>query len=305
MKKQMLAKLALGCLAFLIAGQEKAPAAGTALKTEPQKIGYALGMSLGRSLKQGNISADTDSLGKGAKAQLTGASSLMTADEVREVLKSLPAGPAGLPAGDKKFKSVKEEIGYAIGTDFAQSLKSSGLGVADFDLDEVVKGAQDFLAGNPALLTPDELNTVLTDLQDRIEEKQIAQLKAQNPQFKADSEKNLKAGTEFLARNKTAPGVKSLTNGLQYTVISAGAGPIPKPTDSVKVNYRGTFLDGTQFDASPPGQPFSCNLTGGVIKGWLAVLRVMPAGSKWRVFIPSNLAYGPRGFPPRIPPTPP
>ena len=292
-----------------MAGQAKALAAGAALKTEPQKVGYALGMSLGKSLKKSNISPDADSLGKGARAQLTGGPSLMTAAEVKAVLVTLPAGPANLPAGDKKFKSVKEEIGYAIGMDFAQNLKTSGLDLADLDLDDLVKGIKDLLAGNAALLTDNEASTVFMGLQDKVEakqaaveEKQIALLKQQDPKFKADSEKNQKEGADFLARNKTAPGVKSLTNGLQYTVLTAGTGPIPKPTDSVKVNYRGTFLDGTQFDASPPGRPFTCNLAGGVIKGWIAVLKLMPVGSKWNVVIPSNLAYGARGFPPRIPP---
>jgi len=299
MKRRLLAELALCCLVFQAGGQAKAQAAGAALKTEPQKIGYALGMSLGKSLKQANISPDTDFLGKGARAQLAGASSLMTADEVKAVLIALPGGPTSLPAGEKRFKSVKEEIGYAIGADFAQSLKASRLGLSDFDLDEVVRGTRDLLAGNPALLTADEASAVFVALQAKVEEKQIALLKAQDPKFKADSEKNMKEGADFLSRNKTAPGVKTLTNGLQYTVITAGTGPIPKPTDNVNVNYRGTFLDGTEFAAN---QPLSCNLSGGVIQGWLDVLKLMPTGSKWKVFIPSNLAYGGLGRPPKIPP---
>jgi FKBP-type peptidyl-prolyl cis-trans isomerase len=302
MKKHILTALAAGSLAFFMGGQGKALAAGAALKTEPQKIGYALGMSLGKSLKTNNISPDVDFLAKAIRAQLTGASSLMTADEVRAVLRELPGGPASLPAGNKKFKNVKEEIGYAIGVDFTRGLTAAGLGLADVDLDDLAKGVKDLLAGNPALLTADEAGAVFTSLKEKVEAKQIAQLMAQDPKFKADSEKNQKEGAEFLARNKTAPGVITLTNGLQYTVLTAGSGPIPKPTDSVRVNYRGMLLDGTQFDASPPGQPFPCNLSGGVITGWLDILKLMPAGSKWKVFIPSNLAYGARGFLPRIPP---
>jgi len=145
------------------------------------------------------------------------------------------------------------------------------------------------------------VSAVFMDLADKVEAKQVALRKAQDPQFKEESEKNMKEETEFMAKNKTAPGVTTLTNGLQYSVITAGKGPIPKPTDSVKVNYRGTFLDGKQFDASPPGQPFSCSLSGGVIRGWLAVLKRMPVGSKWNVFISSELAYGPLGRP-GIPP---
>jgi FKBP-type peptidyl-prolyl cis-trans isomerase len=225
----------------------------------------------------------------------------MTAAEISAVLKTLPGGPTNLPAGDKRFKSVKEEVGYAVGWDFAQRIKTAGLELADLDLDNLVKGVEDMSAGKPTLLTADEAADVFAGIQGRLEDKQAALRKAQDPQFKADSEKNLKEETEFLAKNKTAAGVITLTNGLQYTVMTPGTGPIPKPTDSVKVNYRGTFLDGKQFDASPPGQPFSCSLSGGVIRGWLAVLKRMPVGSKWNVFISSELAYGPLGRP-GIPP---
>jgi FKBP-type peptidyl-prolyl cis-trans isomerase len=282
-------------------GLEKALAADGALKTEPQKAGYAFGMSLGNSLKKGNIPADADFIGKGAKAQLTGATALLTADEVAAVLKTLPAGPTNLPSGEKRFKTVKEEVGYAIGCDFGRSIKSMGLEMADVDLDNLIKGAQDIAAGKATLLTPDEATEVFAGIQDKVEQKQAALRMTQDPQFKADSEKNLKEQTDFLAKNKTAPGVTALANGLQYTVLTKGTGPIPKATDKVKVNYRGTFLDGKQFDASQPGAPFSCSLSGGVIRGWLDVLKRMPAGSKWKVVIPSAMAYGPLGRP-GIPP---
>ena len=304
MKIRILANLSLCYLVFQMGCTEKTEAAASSLKTAPQKLGYAFGMSLGNSLKKSNISVDADFLGKAVKAQLTAAAGLMTTDEVNAVLTALRTGPGptNLPAGEKRFKSVKEEIGYAIGADFTRGLTAAGLGLADVDLDDLAKGVKDLLAGNPALLTTDEAGAVFTSLKEKVEAKQVAQLMAQDPKFKADSEKNMKEGADFLARNKTAPGVITLTNGLQYTVLTAGSGPIPKPTDSVRVNYRGTLLDGTQFDASPVGQPFPCNLSGGVITGWLDILKLMPAGSKWKVFIPSNLAYGARGFLPRIPP---
>jgi FKBP-type peptidyl-prolyl cis-trans isomerase len=150
------------------------------------------------------------------------------------------------------------------------------------------------------------MSTILQALSAKVQEKQAAKRKEQEALFKEESAKdNLKEGTEFLARNKTAPGVTTLTNGLQYSVITKGAGPIPKPTDTVKVNYRGTFLDGRQFDASPPGQPFQCSLMPGprgVIEGWQDILQLMPTGSKWKVFIPPNLAYHAPGQPGAIPP---
>jgi len=303
MKRHILAKLAVCCLALQLGGQEKTLAAAGTLKTEPQKAGYAFGMSLADSLKRDKITMDAAFLGKAAKAQLSGAATLMSAAEVSAVLKSLRASTAFLPPADKNFKTGQEKLGYAFGFDFAQRMKASGLGLADVDVDQVVQGVQDRLAGKPTLLTTNEMVAVFAGLQDKMEEKEIAQLKAQDPKFKADSERNAKAGTDFMAKNKTAPGVISLTNGLQYTVLTAGRGPIPKSTDSVKVNYRGTFLDGTQFDASPPDKPFPCNLAGGVIPGWIEVLKRMPVGSKWRVVIPPNLAYRGRGFPPAIPPS--
>jgi FKBP-type peptidyl-prolyl cis-trans isomerase FklB len=334
MKKHILAKLAVCCLALQMGGEAKALAAAGALKTEPQQIGYALGVSLGNSFKIRKVTLDADFLGKGAKAQLTGAASLMTAGEVKAVLAAQPGaggpsrsggvlsgddlkaalaamlgGPTNPPPVSKKFKNAQEQTGYAFGVDFAQRLQASGLGAADLDLDDAVKGVKDMVAGKTLLLTTNELTVVFADVQAKIQEKQAAlqakqieQRKAQDPKFKAESEKNLKEGAEFLAKNKTAPGVKSLPNGLQYSVITAGTGPIPKPTDSVKVNYRGLFLNGAQFDASPPGVPLSCGLSGGLIQGWLDILKLMPAGSKWKVFIPSGLAYGERGYPPAIPP---
>jgi FKBP-type peptidyl-prolyl cis-trans isomerase len=281
--------LSLCCLAFQLGSLEKAAAADGSLKTGAQKAGYALGMSLGNTLKKDSFSVDVDLLRKAVKTQLTGATALMTTDEVNAVLMTLSSrGLTNLPSGEKRFKTVKEEIGYAIGCDFGRSLKAMGLESADLDLDDLIKGVQDITAGKATLLTPDEANDAFAVIQDKVAQKQAALRMAQDPQFKAESEKNLKEQTEFMAKNKTAPGVITLTNGLQYTVLTKGTG-------KVKVNYRGTFLDGREFDASPPGMPLSCRLSGGVIRGWLDVLKKMPAGSKWKVVIPSSLAYGPLG----------
>jgi FKBP-type peptidyl-prolyl cis-trans isomerase FklB len=108
-------------------------------------------------------------------------------------------------------------------------------------------------------------------------------------------EKNKKEGTEFLAANKSKPGVQLLPDGLQYKVLTEGKGPKPTTNDTVTVNYRGTLLDGTEFDSSyKRGQPASFRVTG-VIKGWTEALQLMPVGSKWQLFIPSDLAYGERG----------
>jgi FKBP-type peptidyl-prolyl cis-trans isomerase len=303
MKTNMLAELSLCCLALLVGGRQESFAADAGLTTDSQKAGYAFGLNIGSQLKSDKISADPEFLGKGAKALLTGAPGLMTGKEAKALLKVLPTVPASLPAGEKNFKSVEQEIGYAIGFNFAQRMNASDLSPADLDVDQLVKGAQDALAGKPPLLTTNQISDVMKVLQAKTAANQAAKRKQQEAIFKEESAKdNLKEGTEFMAKNKSAPGIITLTNGMQYSVITAGAGPIPKPTDTVEVNYRGTFLDGKEFDASHPGDAFVCNLAGGVIDGWLYILKRMPTGSKWKVFIPPDLAYDAQGQPARIPP---
>jgi FKBP-type peptidyl-prolyl cis-trans isomerase len=303
MKKLILVKLSFCCLAFQMGGQEKALAADGALKTDAQKAGYAFGVNIGTSLKKNNIAADADWLGKAAQAQLTGAPSLMTSAQATLVLKALPTGPTNLPAGEKNFKTVQQEIGYAIGWSFGQQMKIMEV---DLDVTNLIKGVQDTVAGRAPLLTSNEVAAVFTVIHAKVQEKQMAKMQEREALFKAEGAKdNLKEGTDFMAKNKKAPGVIALTNGLQYTIMTKGAGPIPKPADSVEVNYRGMFLDGKEFDASPPGQPFSCRLTGGeggVIDGWINILKLMPVGSKWKVFIPPDQAYHAQGKPPVIPP---
>ena len=120
--------------------------------------------------------------------------------------------------------------------------------------------------------------------------------------IKEDAEKNRQEGEAFLARNKTQEGVRTLPDGLQYKVLKAGTGPVPKPTDRVMVNYRGTFVDGTEFDSSyRRGQPLIIQANR-VIRGWSEALQLMRVGSKWQIFIPPQLAYGPQGAPPAIGP---
>ena len=150
------------------------------------------------------------------------------------------------------------------------------------------KGLQDMLAGGKTLLTPDEAKTVITELQKAMVVKQAAAAKAAG-------EKNKAEGEAFLAANKAKEGVVTLPSGLQYKVITTGTGPKPTLEQTVICQYRGTLIDGKEFDSSfKRGQPASFPVKG-VIKGWTEVLQLMPVGSKWQVFIPSALAYGERG----------
>jgi FKBP-type peptidyl-prolyl cis-trans isomerase FklB len=161
-------------------------------------------------------------------------------------------------------------------------------------MDLYIKGMKDEFAGNKELLTQQEIASIIATAQEnvksKIQEKAMEQL-----------EKNKKDGEAFLAENKKKTGVKTLPSGLQYKVIKEGKGKSPKDTDTVTVNYRGTFIDGTEFDSSNKrGEPatFAVN---GVIKGWTEALTLMKEGAKWQLFIPANLAYAERGAP-GIPP---
>jgi len=283
-----------------MAGVNTALAADASLKTDEQKLGYALGVNIGAELKKDNIAADADWLGKAAQAQLTGAPSLMTSAEATIVLRALQAGTTNLIAVDKNFKTVNQKMGYAIGWSFGQRMKTMEV---DLDVTNLVKGVQDTVAGRTPLLTTNEATAIFTALNAKLQQKQMAKAQEREALFNAENAKdNLKEGADFMAKNKTASGVVALTNGLQYIVMTKGTGPIPKSTDSVKVNYRGMFLDGKQFDASPAGLPFTCRLAGGVIDGWINILKIMPVGSKWKVFIPPTQAYGASGQPHAIPP---
>src|SRR5512135_1352983 len=186
-----------------------------------------------------------------------------------------------------ELKTQKDKTSYAIGMNMAASVKTNAI---DVDVDALVQGIRDSLTNKKMLLTEDEARTSLMALQKDLQAKMHEKTKVQ-------SEKNKKEGEEFLAKNKGKEGVKTLPDGLQYRVIAEGKGKSPLATDTVTVNYRGTLIDGTEFDSSyKRGQPATFSV-GGVIKGWTEALQLMKEGSKWQLFIPANLAYGESGTP--------
>jgi len=191
----------------------------------------------------------------------------------------------GLRAEDAKtFKDDKEKANYAIGMSVGSNFKQ-----ANFEYDEAAfnRGMVDALANKPGLTMPEAQETIKKYQQER---RAIL------------GEKNKAQGAAFLAENKTKPDIVTLTNGLQYKIITEGNGEIPKPQDTVSVNYRGTLVDGTEFDSSAKtGKPATFRV-GGVIKGWTEALIQMKTGAKWQLFIPYDLAYGEMGRPPNIPP---
>ena len=178
----------------------------------------------------------------------------------------------------------KQKTSYAIGLDIATSLKRQEL---ELDAKALTTGISDGLAGKPAL-TEDQQKAVLTDLEKSL------RAKAEEKQ-KATAEKNLKAGEAFLAANAKKDGVKTTASGLQYKVIKTGTGASPKKTDTVKVHYHGTLIDGMVFDSSVQrGEPVTFPVNG-VIPGWTEALQLMKVGDKWQLFIPAKLAYGEDG----------
>jgi len=186
----------------------------------------------------------------------------------------------------------KSRLSYAIGMMFASRWKEQGV---DVDNNLVLRGLNDEEAGGATLMSQQEEHDVITKFQQALADKQQKMREDMLVKNKAD-------GEAFLAQNKNQPGVVTLPDGLQYKVITDGTGETPSPMDTVSVNYRGTFLNGTEFDSSyKRGQPaqFPVNR---VIHGWTEALTHMKVGSKWQLFIPSELAYGQSGFPPRIEP---
>jgi FKBP-type peptidyl-prolyl cis-trans isomerase FklB len=191
------------------------------------------------------------------------------------------------------LKTQKDKVSYAIGMNIGSGVAAK-LKQQPMDVDQAVllRGFKDALAGSKMLLTEEEERTVLTQLS-------LEARKKQEEQMKVSADANKKVGEEFLAANKTKDGVITLPSGLQYKILTAGTGPKPTAADTVSCNYRGTLINGTEFDSSyKRGQPTSFPVSG-VIKGWTEALQLMPVGSKWQLFVPSDLGYGDRGADPR------
>ena len=183
------------------------------------------------------------------------------------------------------LEDKEHKLSYALGLNFSDQLKKQ-LGLT-IDVDVFVQGFKDGYTGESPLLSPDEALKILIEMQ----EEQRAQQQAEKNKM---AEKNKKTGEAFLAENMKKEGVVALDSGLQYKVIKAGDGPKPKKTDAVSCHYRGTLLDGTQFDSSyDRGQPAQFRVDQ-LIPGWTEALQLMPTGSKWELYIPSYLAYGAR-----------
>lgn len=186
-----------------------------------------------------------------------------------------------------QFKDQKDKVSYSLGLNIGFNLSRQNV---DINPDMVTAGIKDAVVGKPQLTT-DQVKEVMATFEKDMQQKQ-----------KAAGEKNAAEGAKFLEENKKKEGVKTTASGLQYKAIKEGTGAQPKQTDTVTVNYRGTLVNGTEFDSSyKRGQPATFPVNG-VIKGWTEALQLMKAGSKYQLVIPANLAYGDRAVGPDITP---
>ena len=186
--------------------------------------------------------------------------------------------PAAKSAAPLTLKTQKEKFSYAYGMRIGTGLHRQSV---EINPSIFARGLRDGLAGGKTLLTEDEAEAALNQMQMDMR--------------KMQSEKAQRAGTAFLEANKGKEGVVTLPSGMQYKILQAGTGPKPTAADTVVCNYRGTLIDGKEFDSSyKRGQPATFPVSG-VIKGWTEALQLMPVGSKWQLFIPPQLAYGERG----------
>jgi FKBP-type peptidyl-prolyl cis-trans isomerase len=204
---------------------------------------------------------------------------------VASIFSLLSCAQKGETAAKTELKSFEEKSSYALGMDFGGYVKRMPVTI---DMASLVQGIKDAVEDKTPLLAPEEVEAVMAQFQQQLQTEGAKQ----RDELAGTNAKN---GQAFLEENKTKPGVKTTDSGLQYEVITEGTGAKPGPDDQVTVHYRGTLIDGTEFDSSyKRGEPASFML-GGVIPGWTEALQLMPVGSKYRFWIPPDLAYGERG----------
>jgi FKBP-type peptidyl-prolyl cis-trans isomerase FklB len=227
-------------------------------------------LGLGMTLQVGIVRAQGSTAGKTSKPPVaTAQSSSRTTNR---------PGPA--------LKDTRDKTSYALGLNLGNTLRKQSV---EIDPNVLLQGLKDALAGAKTLMSEDEARAALAQLQQDLRAKR-------EEQMKHAAETNKTEGEGFLAANKTKQGVVTLPSGLQYKVLTPGSGPKPALSDTVACNYRGTLIDGTEFDSSyKRGEPATFPVSG-VIKGWTEALLLMPVGSKWQLFIPAELAYGERGI---------
>jgi FKBP-type peptidyl-prolyl cis-trans isomerase FkpA len=263
----------------------------TVLTTERDKASYMVGSDIAQSIAPVAPDIDLAAFERAIKNAFDGGKPLITEDEAQVVgpalMQRIASRQGQAPAGAKVPDVAKDKVAYLVGADVGRSLAPIK---DELELPVVVQAIRtSFTKGTP-LLSEAEQSAVRQSFQQKVQAKMQAQASALGDKNKAD-------GAAFLAKNKSVKGVFTTGSGLQYMILRQGSGARPKSTDQVRVNYHGTLLDGTVFDSSyDRGQPAEFALNQ-VIAGWTEGVAMMPVGSKFRFWIPGELAYGPKGTP--------
>ena len=210
-----------------------------------------------------------------------------------------PAAQPLAPPGEAPLDTPEGTLGYALGLRIGSQIAADFRAQkAPFDFSALAQGLSDAVLGTPPRLPDEQLTAALQAFEARMQQERESFRQQMVEKGKANRAK----AAQFLAANKGKKGIVTLPSGLQYEVLQAGDGPKPKPTDVVSTHYRGTHLDGKQFDASDPAQGPLRFPVQQVIPGWQEALALMPVGSKWRLWVPPDLGYGDEGSPPVIEP---
>ncbi|KAB8195012.1 FKBP-type peptidyl-prolyl cis-trans isomerase [Lysobacter maris] len=260
---------------------------GTELSSERDKVSYMVGHDVGRSIEPIGPDLDLQAFQRAIENAFAGGEPLLSESEVPAIGQAMmmrSAARAGqAPEGAQIPEVAKDKAGYLVGADIGRSISPIK---DEIEVKVLVQAVRAVLYDEPLLLDEAQLGSVRESFSARLKEKAAAKGQA-----------NKAEGEKFLAENKAVKGVFTTPSGLQYMVLRQGSGPRPKPTDRVRVNYRGTLLDGTQFDSSyDRGQPAEFALNQ-VIAGWTEGLGLMPVGSKYKFWIPGDLGYGANGAP--------
>lgn len=287
---------ALLCAATMVTASAVQAQDKTSLETDRDRTGYMIGMDVGRSLAPMGPDLDLVAFERAVRNGLAGGEPLLGEADAAQLGPALMQRVAarggqrvpGLAPGASPPEVDRIKVGLLMGADVGRSLAPIR---EEFDLPVFMQGLRTTLEGGTPLLSPEQAAAAGEAFQQRLQQRQARA-----------GEENRKAGADFLAQNRTARGVVTLPSGLQYQVLRQGAGRRPMATDRVRVHYRGSLLDGTVFDSSyERGQATEFGLRQ-VIPGWTEGLTLMPIGAKYRLWIPSDLAYGTQGRPPTIAP---